>query len=280
VLGLSKSGVNDFLNRVNRPNKSDGPNVLLLDIETAPSIAVAFNRYDVILTQDHILQEGGFLLSTAWNWLDQDEIESDLITPNRVKKADDSTLCANMHSLFDKADIVIAHNAKGFDIKQLRTRMVVNGLPPLKNVKVIDTLQIAKTMKFNSNKLDSLCVQLGLESKLKHSGIKLWIECIQGNTVALNKMKEYNIQDVKVLKELYLLIRAYDKAPPNFGLYYDDGYCHCPVCGSTNLVETDQFVYANLSKYPEVLCSNCGHRSRGSTGLMANHQKANLLRRA
>jgi ribosomal protein S27E len=156
----------------------------------------------------------------------------------------------------------------------IRTRMIKNGIRGLKKVKTIDTLKIARRLKFNSNKLDSLGNYLGVGRKMKHEGIDLWIRCMKGDPKALNKMLAYNKKDVKLLEDVYLELRQFDTSPVNIGMYYNDGKQHCPVCGSIHLQPTGNVVIAGASEYAEVECGNCGNisRTRSSTTTQAKRK--------
>ena len=69
-LSLSKSGVQEFLNR-NKKSKN-GPRILILDVETAATLAYTFGRFNINLSQDNIYKEGGFILCACWRWVGED----------------------------------------------------------------------------------------------------------------------------------------------------------------------------------------------------------------
>lgn len=274
MLGISKSGVSDFL------KKEQGPKVLLIDVETAPSIAVSFQRFNVNITPDHVLQEGDWLLTASWKWLNKKKVEGISLSSEEALDKDDSRICDQMNDLFDEADIIVAHNGKRFDVPIIKTRMLANGFSPPHSPKIIDTLLIARSLKFSSNKLDSLCHSLDIGRKMKHHGIRLWIDCMNGNQDALDNMLEYNKRDVELLEELYLEIRPYDKTGPNFGQYYNDGKEHCPTCGSTHLLSTGKNSYTNVGMFEELVCNTCGHRSSRKQMLNIKDHRKQLLRRS
>lgn len=274
LLGISKSGVNNTISRAN------GPKVLFFDLENAPSIAAAFQRYDVTLTPSHIVEEGGWLLSSSWKWLGSDKTEGVVVTPQEALERDDSRIVEKTAEQFQKADFVVAHNGRRFDVPLLKTRVLANGFDPIKTVRIVDTLVIAKSLKFNSNKLDSLGQYLNLGRKVETTGIGLWLKCMNGDPQSLKKMLEYNKQDVDLLEALYLELRPYDKTGPNYGQYYNDGKMHCPACGGTELVYSGNSVYTIASEFEELVCQDCGHRSRTRGSINSKDQRANLLMRA
>jgi hypothetical protein len=274
-LGLSKSGVNDFIADVSRVGFKK-PRILIFDLESSPSIVAAFQRWKVNIGTESVIQEGGFLLSACWKFLGE-ELQYSVLTPDEAVACDDSRLVAELYEAFENADIVVAHNAVRFDVPLFKSRLIVNNMPPTKTVKVIDTLQIAKTLKFNSNKLDSLGHYLGVGRKIETSGMGLWLRCMQGEKESLDIMLEYNKQDVHLLEEIYLKLRAFDTKPANLGHYYDDDVSRCPACGSSHVEPTGNNIYTPVSSFDEMLCNDCGHRSRKRQALNSKAKRATML---
>ena len=177
----------------------------------------------------------------------------------------------------EEADVIVGHNIKGFDLKVFRTRLAMHNAAMHKTVRVVDTLSLARKLKFNSNKLDSLCDYFGIGRKKQNSGIKLWIDCMKGNPSALKELGEYNLQDVILVEELYLKLRAYDTSTPNLGLFYPDSKPRCPCCGSDNLQLTSNLVYNQASAGLEGICLDCGHRFKHKANLLSKKKRtANL----
>jgi len=181
--------------------------------------------------------------------------------------------------LLDEADIVIAHFGDKFDIPILNTRAIIHGLSPYSSIKSIDTKKVvSSTFKFPSNKLDALATYFGLEGKLK-SGFNLWKSCLQGSDhtrqVHLDKMFIYNIQDVKLLEEIYLILRPWIKSHPNVGLYIESDTTVCSNCGSKHIEKTDKFYYTSAGKYPVYRCE-CGALTRGRFNEYDKEKRKNL----
>jgi hypothetical protein len=287
ILGLSKSSVNDIWNRyidsicesslVRLEKKPYHPRVLLFDLETSASIVATFGRFRQNIGHDNVLDEGGWLLSAAWKYLDEPTIFSSTCTPEEALAKDDSRVVADLYEAFEQADVVCGHNCKSFDMAVFKARLSLLGFPMHKPVKQVDTLLIARSMKFNSRKLDSLADYFNLDRKRKHEGIKLWIDCQQGKKSALDEMKEYNRTDIEVLEQLYHKLKSFDTKAPNLGLYFDDAEMRCPVCASLDVAETSNKVYTQVSVFEEVQCNTCGHRSRKRTAVNTKEQRKNLL---
>jgi DNA polymerase III epsilon subunit-like protein len=273
--GCSKTTVNNYRHR-SGVNVAD-PRILFFDVESTPSIAATFQRFKVNIGPDAVIQEGGWLLSISWKWNNDSKVHGIALTPEEAVNQDDSRLVACLYDLFQEADYVVAHNGAAFDVPLFKTRLLANGFPPPKTVKVVDTLQIAKKLRFNSNKLDSLGHYLGVGRKLPHTGIRLWLDCMDGVQSALDDMLAYNKQDVILLEEVYNQLRAFDTKAPNAGHYFDDNQTRCVVCGSTNLVKTGNVVYTSASAFEEHQCEDCGARSRTRNSINSKEKRKSLL---
>lgn len=278
IAGVGKSTVNELFKREGLAVKQHkAPKVLLFDLESSPSIVATFGRFNVNIGPESVVREGGIILSACWKWLGDSTVHKAVLTPEEAVKDDDSRIVAMLYDAFENSDAVLGHNAAQFDVPLFKARLIANGFPPARKVKVIDTLKIAKGLKFNSNKLDSLGNYLNVGRKKVTTGMSLWLRCIQGDAKALQEMLEYNEQDVILLEKVYNKLKAFQNNPVNAGHWHDDDKVHCPVCGSTNLSVTGNEVIAGASKFSEVQCNDCGHRSRTRVALTSKEQRANLL---
>lgn len=278
VLGISKTTCNDWYREYLESGVSEVrmPRVLLLDLENAASVGLVFGRFKQNLSQDHIISEGGWLLTYAYKWLGEVEIFSNKITPEEAIECNDSRLCTDLWELIEQADVVIAHNSYGHDIPLFKARVIINGLPPIRKSKVVDTLFLAKEFKFNSKKLDSLCSALDIGRKIEHSGIILWKECQEGNQEAIDKMEEYNIGDVSLLEELYLTIAPHSTRHPNFAVHFGDTK-RCNICCSDNVKPTGNTVITNLSVFEEYVCNDCKARFKNRQSSTTKEERKNFL---
>lgn len=146
------------------------PNILLLDIETAPIEAAVWGLWKQNVNIEQIKSEW-FMLTWSAKWLFDDKIFSDKLTLEEVKTQDDKRISESMWKFIDYADVVIAHNGDGFDIPRLNTRFILNGIKPPSPYQAIDTLKVArKVFSFSSNKLDFIARQLGIEGKMDVGG--------------------------------------------------------------------------------------------------------------
>ena len=106
--------------------------------------------------------------------------------------------------LLDEADAVIGYNSKRFDVKHLNTEFKLAGLSPPSAYQQIDLLQVTRReFAFGSNKLEEVAKRLGHGQKREHEGFALWVKCEAGDKAAWKRMKEYNINDVKLTERLF-----------------------------------------------------------------------------
>ncbi len=277
-LNISKSGVNYALQRQEPKLQYDpqdvafkptGPKILVFDTETAAATALTFGRFKVNLSQDNILDNGGWILCACWRWLGEYETHRIYLTPAEVERKDDSRIVAKLFDLYEEADAVLAHNSQGFDHKVVQTRAIASGFPPLPQVKVLDTLQLVKKyLKLPSNRLDAIGEFFGLGRKISTGGISLWRRVQEGDVQAMEDMVTYCEQDVDLLYDVYLRTRQLGRAGSDFNaaLYFDDDLVRCRVCGSADVEYTGRTTETSLNVFDEVRCNDCGavHRHRKS----------------
>ena len=255
--------------------------ILLLDIETAPSLSYIWSLYTEVMSMDFVIDDW-YILCWSAKWLGEKELISSSLTdfPATYKKdiQDDKEVMKKLWKLLDEADIMVAHNGKKFDRKKVNTRFMIHGMPPPSPYKIVDTLLIARAhFAFTSNKLGDLSVFLGLGKKVKTGGFELWKACLQGIESAWNKMIKYCKKDVILLEKVYLKLRAWDSLHPNMGIFEDGEIKMCPKCGSN--VRKEGFTYTNVSKFQRYQCKNkkCNAWSRDRTNLITKEKSKSLI---
>ena len=288
LLNISKSGVNYALQRNTGLQydprdvafKSDGPRVLIFDTETAAATALTFGRFKVNLSQDNILENGGWIICACWRWLGEANVHKIYLTPEEVANQDDSRIVAQLFDLYEQADAVLAHNSQGFDHKVVQTRAIFNGFPPLPQVKVLDTLQLVKKyLKLPSNRLDAIGEFFNLGRKISTGGISLWKNVQAGDVQAMKDMVTYCAQDVDLLYEVYLRTRQLGRAGSDFNaaLYYNDEKVRCRVCGSDDVAPTGRTTETSLNKFEEIRCNSCGAVHRDRKPITSKEKRKSLL---
>ena len=230
--------------------------IILLDIETAPGLGYAWEKYD---TNIIAFERPWFMLSFAWMQFGTEDVYVRALSDYVDYKpggTDDRLLLSDLWNVLDAADIVVAHNGDAFDIKKSNARFVIHDMPPPSTYKTVDTLKIAKKhFKFESNKLNDLGQYLGVGGKAPTTGWSLWKGCMDGDPDAWEMMKAYNIQDVQLLEKVYVKLRAWSTTHPDLNLYSHAEAC--PTCQSSN-VQRRGFSYAKTQVRQRFQCQGCG----------------------
>jgi len=230
-----------------------GPKVLTVDIETSPNLAYAWGLWDqnISLTQ---LIEPSRVLCFAAKWLGKRKVEYYSEYHHTHEE-----MVQQAWRLYNEADVVVTYNGVRFDNQHLMREFILADLGPPSPHLDIDLLQTTrKQFKFMSNKLGYITKALDMPSKLETGGQELWNQVMLGDSVAWERFKRYNIQDVRITEQLYLLLQPWINGP-HHGLW-SGVKTACHSCGGADLV-LDGVSYTKTNKYPRVRCA-CGAWSK------------------
>ena len=230
-----------------------GPKIVLVDIETSPSLGYTWGKYEQNVLK---FTKEWELLSFAYKELGSHATKC-LSRPDFPKDSTDKSLVKAAWKVLNEADILIGHNLDKFDNRKLKAKFVEHGLSPPQTYKTVDTLKIARQQfAFNSNSLNDLGHTLKVGKKVKTGGIDLWFACMDGDPKAWSKMVAYNKQDVILLEKVYERLRSWYPNHPNLSLYTDRP--GCPVCCSTRVQRRGTQVLKSR-KVARLQCQACGH---------------------
>lgn len=170
---------------------------------------------------------------------------------------DDYELVKLAYEVLSKADAVVTHNGKRFDVKFLQTRLRFHKLPPLPpGLLHIDTCAEAKKHLYTfNNRLNTIAKFLTNYTKLENGGWNLWVDVYNRVERAMKLMTKYCKQDVKVLEEVFLELRPLIAGLPNQNMFIKEVVC--PKCGSMKLQKRGQAIKANAI-YQRLQCQDCG----------------------
>lgn len=247
------------------------PKILLFDIETSAAVGEFWSspwQTSII----RIVQDN-HMIGWSAKWLNGKQTTKALCDYEGYEPGttDDSKLVADLATLLNEADMVVAHNGDRFDIPFTNGRMMVHGMHPLHKFKSYDTRKVAKSQfKLLSNKLDDILRILGIGRKIPIH-YDTWEGCRAGDMKAWNRMKRYNAHDTRMLEKVYLKFRAWGASHPNMNLLLNRSIEGCPSCGSKETVRRG-FNYTTTGKRQEYSCHDCGRRFSGK------HQKISEYR--
>ncbi len=232
--------------------------ILILDLETRPNLAFCWALWDQNISLSQIVETGS-VIAFAGKWHGEHKVHfhSDFHDGHDV-------MVQAAWNMMDEADVIVHYNGKAFDIKWMHREFLTAGLPPPSPHKDVDLLTVARSrFKFVSNKLDHVAQQLGLGSKVKHSGFDLWVKCMEGDPQAWAQMKRYNRGDVVLTERLYDRLLPWIKGHPHHGLYQQDAVDCCQNCGSTDL-EKRGTAKTNVGRFQQYRCRGCQSYSKST----------------
>ena len=171
---------------------------LFLDIETTPMQVYTWGLWDQNISIDQIIKSTEMLCFGA-RWLG-----SKKVIFKSVHHDGKEAMLEELHKLMEEADVLVGWNSASFDHKHINREFLEAGMAPPSPVKDLDLMSITKAnFLFPSNKLDYVAQKLEVGAKVKHSGFRLWLGCMDGDKDSWKEMKKYQIQDVNLLIDLY-----------------------------------------------------------------------------
>lgn len=236
------------------------PKILALDIETLPAVAVTFSLFKPIFSPEHIMEHprlGGF--SYQWSHWKKPKWSSEYHHPEGRKG-----MLKLLRDLLDEADVVLHYNGQSFDIPWIRGELMLEGFEPPSPVQQIDLYRhLKRNSKFISGKLDYAAQRLLEDRKEDHSGISMWIGCLQGKRRDWDQMRKYALKDTELLFPLYERVRPYiESQHPNMALLRGKAMA-CTKCGSSN-VQRQGVRFTQAGKFQRYLCRDCHSWFRGA----------------
>jgi len=252
--------------------------ILIFDLETMPMLSYHWQRWQENIAPVQTVSEG-YLASWAAKWVGDDTVMYDGLNNYDYKMEDEKHVAGTLHELMSEADVVVHYNGDSFDIKVAQTAFARHGFAPPHKLHSIDLFKIVKkNFRLSSKKLNSVCEYLGLELKEENSGWKLWIDCVNGNTEAWEKMESYNRQDVLVTEALYHRLLPWIHNHPNVNILTDSEEIKCCNCGSSHVIKKGK-EFTKAGVYQRYRCNSCGTPQRGKTMLNGREQRSALTTR-
>ena len=228
---------------------------LFFDIETSPNIVTSWRvGYNLNIGPESIIRERA-IICVCWKWEGSSKQYS-----LQWNNGDDKQLLKDFVEVLGEADEICGHNSDRFDIKWLRTRCYINGIPMFPAYQSIDTLKLAKAgFYFNSNKLDYLGKVSGFGGKKDTGGMQTWNSILFDNCPkAMKKMIHYCHGDIDLLEKVYKKLDNYTLSKTHVGVLLGKEKCSCSSCGSNNTHCNKTRVLATGMIKKQMLCRDCG----------------------
>jgi DNA polymerase elongation subunit (family B) len=238
--------------------------ILFLDIETLPHHAAVWGLWGQNVGIKQIIKPGRTTCA-AWKWGSDKKVDFAAEWQPMEERSDwfsYKDFLKKLHRVLDEADIIVTYNGKRFDIPTLYKEFVQHDLPPPAPFHHIDLYQTARRQfRWASNKLDFVCQQLGLGSKVHHKGQELWTDVEAGCPKAQRVMEKYNRGDVILLERLYKRLLPWIKSHPSLSLLGERTEAPespvCPSCGGHHLQHRG-YRTTKTRRYKRFQCNDCG----------------------
>lgn len=241
--------------------------ILFLDLETSPNLAHVWGLWNQNISIRQLVSSTEVICFGArWN-------NSKKVIFKSVYHHGKTEMLTEMHRLLDEADVVVGWNSISFDTKHMNREFLQAGMTPPAPFKDLDLMRVVKSQfRMPSNKLDYVSQLLGVGAKVKHSGFDLWLDCMAGKKKAWAEMKEYQVQDVNLLIDLYEILKPWIKNGPNAALH--DGVENgCRNCASTNL-HSRGTAKSKTAVYQRYQCRDCGTWNRAKQQIATTNFRA------
>lgn len=167
--------------------------VLFIDLEIAYALYYAHPSKRPQYNPARNIKHYPFCLCASYKWLHETVLQnvSVLDDPEMFDKdfRNSCVVAKSLHEEMSRADIIIAHNCDGFDMKECNNLFILYDLGPIPVTKTIDTLKIARRyFRFAGNSLSDLATLFKLPAKLEKPD---WVLLTEGNREEIEKAIVY-----------------------------------------------------------------------------------------
>ena len=246
-------------------------NILIFDIETMVKKAFLFRPGKQYVNADSFIDYDTMICWSA-KVLGSSDTFSDCLTSKEAKEKNHSRITKSLWNLMKDYDVTVSHNGINFDIPMIRTFFLKENLGLPNRFRNIDTCQIARSnFRFQSNRLDYICRELGLNDGKTDTNIDLWKKCYDGDQESLDYMQTYNINDILILEDLLNIFKPYIPSFPNVAVYGDIEESQCPYCGGANFKDNGYWFTPN-GKFNSYRCE-CKAIFRSKENLLTKTKK-------
>jgi uncharacterized protein YprB with RNaseH-like and TPR domain len=207
----------------------------------------------------------GHIICAAGKWVGEREFYTWRIdeTPGFGKTptsfVNDSEILRGLIPFLEKADAVMAYYGSGFDVPYVNTRAIINGMAPPVPFTVIDPWKTARSqLKLARNSMDSVSAAIGSRFSKTHLPWSEWLLAQYGDSDAITKLLKYNVNDIKVLEEVYYGLRPLMRSHPYLGnSKSSDPNNRCPSCGNAHTKSHDSRRTRSFEVFRR-RCTKCG----------------------
>lgn len=233
------------------------PRILVLDIETKLIPLLAFGIRDQYIDIKQIVDikdSSRLIHCIGVKWLG--ERKTTVLTEWGDGYAN---MIQQTRDLLDKADAVVGFNHENFDMAKMRGQFALLGIDYPKPPTNIDIFKTVRKMGFPSSKLDYIARAFDIGAKVKHPGLDMWRDVLNGCPKAQAKMTRYCAGDVRLTEMVYDRLRPYIENHPHLR---DNPGNNCAKCGASN-VTSQGWKRTVHYRIQSLKCQNCGGWQQG-----------------
>ena len=209
--------------------------VMVYDIETSRTTAKVWWTGKQYINHKSLQSEPA-IISICYKWIGEEKV----YTLTWDKNQCDKKMLKKFLVAYNNADMVIGQNNDRFDNRWVNARAMKHNLDINTMVKSFDVMkQTKKLFRLPSYSMDYITKYIGVENKMSHEGIIMWDKIEDGNKAEqkeyLQKMVDYNIQDIICTEQMYVKLRKYMGHKVHFGVLNGKPKYSSPSDGSTDL---------------------------------------------
>ena len=236
IFNCSERTIRRYANKLDLNTLKPNNKILIYDIETGRVPAMVWWSGKQYISHNQLLEEPK-IITIAYKWLGEDEVNYLTWDKNQC----DKKMLEKFLKEYNKANLVVGQNNDKFDNRWINARAMKYGFEFNTFVKSFDIMKQTKRLfRLPSYSMAYITKFLGVETKLEHEGIIMW-EKIQNGTKEeqkeyLQKMVDYNVQDIIATEQMYLTLRKYMGHKLHFGVLNGEEKWTCPNCGSKEVV--------------------------------------------
>lgn len=248
-------------------DKKRKPLVLFYDVETTPIRAYVWKTGKQFVSHDHIVKgDRTKIICIAYKW-EHEKRTRCLVFDIKTQNCD--KIIEEFSKIVEKADVAIAHNGDGFDVKQINTQRLMARKPPICWPTTEDSLkQLRQIFYFPSFRLDYIAKTL-LNHGKSPMAFQDWVDIVEHRSKkALRKMVKYCKRDVDILAEAYGEVKPFLKPKVNRALITKED---CDQCGSSH-AHSRGTVTQSGGVFKRFQCQNCGHVYKSSKAIITREK--------
>ena len=218
------------------------PRILFFDIEST-NLAANF----------------GTILCIGWKWHGSKVCRVPTILDTGGKDClDDKGLVKKFAEVYNTADYTCGWYSSRFDIPMIRTKLLKHRLPPLAPIPHLDLWRTARyKLKLHSNRLQVVQEFLGTTHDKTPIHFDDWLKAAVGDRKALAHVRKHCELDVRVLEEVFDIMRPLIVDEPNRGLMTGETGLVCQSCGSSDVQARGTYI-SLTRRYKRYNCQSCG----------------------